>query len=197
MIDSCPMLTAGSGNTLVGGGHEERITPLLFFSCMVAASGGLLFGYELGISGLLSFYLQVFPFLLVQIEMNLLVYAGGVTSMESFLKKFFPGVYDEMKQESKTSNYCTFNSQLLTLFTSSFYISGFFASLVASHATARFGRLFSMRAGGAFFFAGAAIGGAATNVYMLILSRILLGFGAGFTNQVCHLGKKNRTLVFF
>ncbi|PKU66034.1 hexose carrier protein HEX6 [Dendrobium catenatum] len=152
------MSAAGVENNLLGGGHEERITLLLLFSCMVAASGGLLFGYEHGIS-------------------------GGVTSMESFLKKFFPGVYAEMKQDSTTSNYCKFNSQILTLFTSSLYISGFFASLVASHATTRFGRLFSMRVGGAFVFTGAAIGGAAINVYMLILSRILLGFGVGFTIQ--------------
>ncbi|KAK8957993.1 Hexose carrier protein HEX6 [Platanthera zijinensis] len=152
------MVSSGVEKSLLAGDRRERITPLLLFSCMVAASGGLLFGYEHGVS-------------------------GGVISMESFLKEFYPGVYEEMKEDGKTNNYCKFNSQLLTLFTSSLYISGLFASLFASHATTRFGRRFSMRVGGVFVFAGAIIGGAAINFYMLIFSRILLGFGVGFTNQ--------------
>jgi MFS transporter, SP family, sugar:H+ symporter len=41
-----------------------------------------------------------------------------------------------------------------------------------------------MLAGGALFFAGAAVNAAAVNVAMLIVGRMLLGFGIGFTNQV-------------
>ncbi|KAK8957992.1 Hexose carrier protein HEX6 [Platanthera zijinensis] len=144
--------------SLLAGDRKEKITPLLLFSCMVACSGGFLAAYEHSVS-------------------------GGVTSMESFLKQFFPSVYAEMKDDSKASNYCKFNSQVLTLFTSSLYIAGFLASLFASHATSRFGRRFSIRVGGAFAFVGAIIGGSAINLYMLIFSRILQGFGAGFTSQ--------------
>lgn len=152
------MVASSVEKSLLAGDREERITPLVLLSCMVAASGGLLFGYEHGVS-------------------------GGVTSMESFLKEFYPGVYEQIKEDSHSNNYCKFNSQLLTLFTSSLYISGLFASLFASHVTTRFGRRFSMRVGGAFVFAGAIISGAAINFSMLIFSRILLGFGVGFTNQ--------------
>lgn len=38
--------------------------------------------------------------------------------------------------------------------------------------------------GGCIFFAGGAINGAAENIATLILGRILLGLGVGFTNQV-------------
>jgi MFS family permease len=108
---------------------------------------------------------------------------GGVTSMNSFLKRFFPEVY-RRKQSSKVSHYCQFNSELLTLFTSSLYIAGFIATLVASSITRRFGRRTSMLIGGVFFIVGSAFGGAAINIPMLLLNRILLGIGLGFTNQV-------------
>lgn len=41
-----------------------------------------------------------------------------------------------------------------------------------------------MLTGGIVFLLGAAINGAAKNVAMLIIGRILLGIGVGFANQV-------------
>ncbi|KAG1354408.1 putative Hexose carrier protein HEX6 [Cocos nucifera] len=144
------------------GGYNGRVTVFVVLSCMVAASGGLLFGYDLGIS-------------------------GGVSTMEGFLEKFFPKVYTQMKEDTRISNYCRFNSELLTTFTSSLYIAGLVASLFASPITRAFGRRASMLIGGAMFLAGAALGGAAANVYMVIFGRVLLGAGIGFTNQVIRL----------
>ncbi|PKA46445.1 Hexose carrier protein HEX6 [Apostasia shenzhenica] len=135
-----------------------RITAFIVLSSLVAASGGVLFGYDIGIS-------------------------GGVSATESFLRRFFPDVYERAKSDTKISNYCKFNSEKLTTFTSSLYLAGLVASLFASRITDRYGRRTSMIAGGALFLAGSAMGGAAVNVEMLILSRILLGFGIGFTNQ--------------
>ena len=103
--------------------------------------------------------------------------------MDSFLKRFFPEVYRH-KQDSKVSHYCQFDSELLTLFTSSLYIAGLVATLIASSVTRRFGRRASMLIGGTVFIAGSVFGGAAVNVPMLLLNRILLGIGLGFTNQV-------------
>jgi len=34
-----------------GEGYSGRVTPFVVLSCVVAGSGGLLFGYDLGISG--------------------------------------------------------------------------------------------------------------------------------------------------
>ncbi|GFY84386.1 major facilitator superfamily protein [Actinidia rufa] len=108
---------------------------------------------------------------------------GGVTSMESFLKKFFPEVYTKMKEDTKISNYCKFDSQLLTLFTSSLYIAGLIASFFASSVTKAYGRKPSILIGGAAFLAGAALSGAALDISMLIFGRVLLGTGVGFANQ--------------
>ncbi|KAI5381312.1 Sugar transport protein 10 [Lathyrus oleraceus] len=92
-------------------------------TCLVAAMGGLLFGYDLGIT-------------------------GGVTSMESFLIKFFPGVYKQMKDESgHESQYCKFDNELLTLFTSSLYLAALIASFFASITTRMLGRKASMFTG--------------------------------------------------
>ena len=40
------------GFTAAGGGdYEAKITPLVIISCIMAATGGLMFGYDIGISG--------------------------------------------------------------------------------------------------------------------------------------------------
>ncbi|KAF9617520.1 hypothetical protein IFM89_036724 [Coptis chinensis] len=103
--------------------------------------------------------------------------------MEPFLRKFFPEVYTRMKNNIKISNYCKFDSHLLTLFTSSLYLAGLIACLFASSVTRVFGRKASIMVGCASFLTGAALGGASLNIYMLIIGRILLGVGVGFTNQ--------------
>ncbi|XVE56420.1 hypothetical protein DITRI_Ditri04bG0007500 [Diplodiscus trichospermus] len=140
------------------GEYNGRMTLLLVFSCLMAATGGVLFGYDIGIS-------------------------GGVTSMDPFLNEFFPKVYRKMKEDTRISNYCKFDSQLLSLFTSSLYIAGLITSLLKSTLTRALGRKPLILVGGAAFLAGSAIGGGALNIYMLILGRVLLGVGIGFTNQ--------------
>lgn len=36
---------------------EAKITPIVIISCIMAATGGLMFGYDVGISGLLSLFI--------------------------------------------------------------------------------------------------------------------------------------------
>ncbi|XP_058204737.1 hexose carrier protein HEX6-like [Rhododendron vialii] len=146
------------GSEVAAGEYNGRVTSFVVLSCMMAAMGGAIFGYDIGIS-------------------------GGVTSMEPFLKKFFPDVYVRMEEDTKISNYCKFNSELLTSFTSSLYVAGLIASFFASSVTKAFGRKPSILIGGAAFLSGAALNGAASNVYMLIFGRVLLGVGVGFANQ--------------
>ncbi|KAK3230871.1 hypothetical protein Dsin_002752 [Dipteronia sinensis] len=134
-----------------------KITVSVVITCMVAASSGLIFGYDIGIS-------------------------GGVTTMVPFLHKFFPSVLRKAAG-AKTNIYCMYDSQVLTAFTSSLYLAGLASSLVASRLTAALGRRNIMVLGGCTFLAGAAINAGAANIAMLILGRILLGFGVGFTNQ--------------
>lgn len=106
--------------------------------------------------------------------------------MDDFLKKFFPSVYEkEHKLATGEENmYCKFDSQLLTLFTSSLYLAALVASFFAAMVTRSFGRKMSMFLGGVVFLVGSVINGVAVNLAMLILGRILLGVGVGFANQV-------------
>lgn len=152
---------AGGVVVNAAGGREYpgNLTGFVLLTCLVAATGGLIFGYDIGIS-------------------------GGVTSMDSFLNKFFPSVYAKEKEAATTNQYCKFNSQLLTLFTSSLYLAALVASFFAATVTRVFGRKWSMLFGGVTFLAGSAINGVAENVDMLIVGRILLGVGVGFANQV-------------
>ncbi|RYR05885.1 hypothetical protein Ahy_B06g085705 isoform A [Arachis hypogaea] len=112
---------------------------------MVAAFGGLIFGYDLGISG---------------------------------------GVYaKEMNMKPSDNQYCRFDSQVLTLFTSSLYLAALVASLCASSITRIFGRRLTMLSGGILFLVGAGFNAFAQKVWMLIVGRMLLGFGIGCANQ--------------
>ncbi|CAL9080440.1 unnamed protein product [Musa textilis] len=151
---------AGGVIVNTGGGKEYpgKLTLFVFITCVVAATGGLIFGYDIGIS-------------------------GGVTSMNPFLKKFFPEVFRKKEGDKSTNQYCKFDSQLLTTFTSSLYLAALVASFFASTVTRVFGRKWSMLCGGLTFLVGAALNGAAQDVLMLILGRILLGIGVGFANQ--------------
>ncbi|KAL9268309.1 Sugar transport protein 5-like protein, partial [Drosera capensis] len=96
--------------------------------------------------------------------------------MAGFQQKFFVYI---LKKEANAKE----NLYLLTAFTSSLYIAGLPASLVASWLTANFGRKFTIMLGGCTFLLGGAINGGAENIAMLILGRVFMGFGLGFTNQ--------------
>ena len=104
--------------------------------------------------------------------------------MDDFLLKFFPDVY-EKRHNVKTDNYCLFDSEVLTLFTSSLYIAALLTVLLAaSHLTRTRGRKASILIGAVFFLLGSVIDAAAQNLSMLIAGRIALGIGLGFTCQV-------------
>nr|XP_009398213.1 PREDICTED: sugar carrier protein C [Musa acuminata subsp. malaccensis] len=149
-----------SGRSSTQKAYPGKTTPFVILTCLVAATSGLIFGYDLGIS-------------------------GGVTSMEPFLSKFFPSVHRKMMMaaERSSNQYCKFDSQLLTTFTSSLYLATLVTSLLASTVTRALGRKNSMLIGGVIFLAGSVMNGAAENVAMLIVGRILLGVGVGFACQ--------------
>ncbi|KAL5980964.1 Sugar transport protein 13 [Asimina triloba] len=108
---------------------------------------------------------------------------GGVTSMDPFLKKFFPEVYRRTK-EGKDSNYCKYDNEGLQLFTSSLYLAGLTSTFFASYTTRRLGRKHTMLIAGCFFIVGVILNAGARDLAMLIIGRILLGCGVGFVNQV-------------
>ncbi|KAM3342055.1 hypothetical protein P3S68_027021 [Capsicum galapagoense] len=144
--------------TSEGDDYPGKLTWYVVITCIMAAMGGFIFGYDIGIS-------------------------GGVTSMDSFLKRFFMSVYHEQALNTTTNQYCKFDSQLLTLFTSSLYLAALVASIGASFVSKKHGRKLTMFLGGLFFLIGAVLNAAAVHISMLILGRFLLGLGVRFANQ--------------
>ncbi|XP_044500032.1 sugar transport protein 8 [Mangifera indica] len=140
---------------------KSKITIYVIVCWLLAASGGLMFGYDIGIS-------------------------GGVTAMDDFLIEFFPAIY-ERKLHAKENNYCKYDNQILQLFTSSLYLAALFASFLASKVCNKFGRKPTILVASFFFLAGAAISAAAQRLWMLIVGRILLGMGVGFGNEAVPL----------
>ncbi|GAA0154280.1 hypothetical protein Leryth_004998 [Lithospermum erythrorhizon] len=141
----------GSGNT------NSKITPYVLACWILAAFGGLMFGYDIGIS-------------------------GGVSGMDDFLIKFFPLVH-ERKMHVQENNYCKYDDQLLQLFTSSLYLAALISSFFASKACTILGRKPTILMASAFFIAGAIFSALAEHKWMLILGRILFGIGVGFGNE--------------
>ncbi|CAN6448467.1 unnamed protein product [Victoria cruziana] len=140
---------------------QGKFTFYVFICCIMSAFGGLMFGYDIGIS-------------------------GGVTSMDDFLIEFFPKVYHR-KQKIVEDNYCKYDNQYLQLFTSSLYMAALFSTFFASQACKKYGRRPTMRAASLFFLVGVILNAAAINLTMLIIGRILLGIGVGFANSAVPL----------
>ncbi|RWW54921.1 hypothetical protein BHE74_00038467, partial [Ensete ventricosum] len=167
--DKMPAMVMSNAGPGAAKKFEGKITIYVVICGIIAATGGLMFGYDIGIS-------------------------GGVTSMDDFLEEFFPVVY-ERKHKAKEDNYCKFDNQNLQLFTSSLYLAALVASFVASKVCTKHGRRLTMQAASIFFLVGVILNAAAVNIAMLIIGRILLGVGVGFANQVCSIFFLIRFLV--
>ncbi|KAJ6673606.1 SOLUTE CARRIER FAMILY 2 FACILITATED GLUCOSE TRANSPORTER [Salix viminalis] len=151
-----------AGNVKRAHLYEYKITGYFIFACIVAATGGSLFGYDLGVS-------------------------GGVTSMDDFLVEFFPDVYRRKHAHLRETDYCKYDDQILTLFTSSLYFAALVSTFGASYVTRNQGRRASILVGAVSFFTGALVNAFAKNIAMLIIGRCFLGAGIGFSNQAVPL----------
>ncbi|CAN0886991.1 Sugar transport protein 8 [Linum grandiflorum] len=135
----------------------SKLTFYVVICYILAAFGGLMFGYDIGIS-------------------------GGVTAMDDFLIEFFPKVY-QRKLKAKEDNYCKYDDQNLQLFTSSLYLAALVASFAASKVCEKMGRKPTIFVASMFFMGGTALSAGAVNMTMLIFGRVLLGIGVGFGNE--------------
>ncbi|CAN6273174.1 unnamed protein product [Urochloa humidicola] len=147
-------LAVGSGGGTGSGGGAITFTVVV--SCLTAASGGLLLGYDISVT-------------------------GGLMQMESFLQAFFPEILRKTKK-SQQNAYCIFRNQKLTMFVSSLYLAGILSFFVSGHLTRKVGRRNSMLIGGFLFLVGVVLNFTAVNISMLVIGRILLGFAVGFTS---------------
>ena len=155
-VAAAPICTLNSGHLARYG--NQKLNSFVVAVAVLAASGGLLFGYDLGIT-------------------------GGVESNSSFLKEFFPSVYASEQSSDLNGPYCTFNSASLQFFTSVLFLAGLITSPIASWVSDKRGRLVSMFIAAVFFLVGAALNAAAQDLAMLYIGRCCLGCGIGFANS--------------
>eukprot|EP00891_Asterochloris_glomerata_P007570 jgi/Astpho2/7570/Aster-02476 len=132
---------------------DAKCTIFVILACVVAASGGLLFGYDGGIT-------------------------GGVESFPQFLKFYFPDV----QGQHGGNFYCRYNSRVLSTYSAIMHFTGALASLPASWFTQHWGRTRSMIIAGVAYFIGAGLqaGSHSNTLSMIFLGRIFWGIGVGF-----------------
>ncbi|KAK9809510.1 hypothetical protein WJX73_006177 [Symbiochloris irregularis] len=142
-----------------GKRYKGRTTPFVVMTCIVAASGGALFGYDNGIT-------------------------GGVVAMEDFLAKFFPEVLAHIHDDSSPNAdpYCSYDNQGLQWFTSSLFVAGVAAALPAGWLTKKYGRKTTMLVAGILFDIGVVFITAAWSLWVLILGRVFLGVAVSFAS---------------
>jgi len=92
----------------------------VIFIAMIAASGGLLFGFDNGIT-------------------------GGVIAQKPFQALFFPHMLNE--DNTSSDPFCKYDDHLLQLFTSCLFLAGAVAAIIGSWTCKRFGRKATMMAG--------------------------------------------------
>lgn len=136
--------------------YKSSFTWRMFFYCLIASTGGTLFGYDNGIT-------------------------GGVVSMKGFLEKFFPEIPEDYRSEDL---YCMYNNIRLQWFVSCLFVSS--SILEISGIPARIiryrGRRETFILSGLLFFIGSVIQASSEFYWMLIVGRIFLGFGISFSN---------------
>lgn len=102
--------------------------------------------------------------------------------MDDFLVKFFPEVIKK-KLEAHENNYCKYDHPILQLFTSSLYLAALVSSFAASKVCSKFGRKPAIILASLLFLLGSGLNAGAEAMWMLIVGRILFGFGVGFGNE--------------
>ncbi|KAJ1277981.1 hypothetical protein BS78_04G044900 [Paspalum vaginatum] len=142
--------------------YPGEVTGVVFFACFIASIAGCIFGYDIGLT-------------------------SGLTSTDTFLIKFFPSIYEERKNTVIVNQYCKFDSQVLTLFSSSLFLSAMVSAFFAGPLTRSYGRKWTLFTGGFTYVVGACISGVAVNFPMLLTGRILVGAGVGLSIHVAPL----------
>ena len=150
---------------------SQPLTSYVVIVCLVAACGGLLFGYSLAIT-------------------------AGLQAMDSFVQKFFSSANDEGNAASAANEdalaegaqrgveYCPdANLQGYGFYTASLFLAGALASPVTFFTSNYLGRRGSILIAGATYLSGGILQMAAVSVSMLYLGRILTGVAVSFANQ--------------
>jgi sugar porter (SP) family MFS transporter len=131
---------------------DAKTTVYVVLACLVAASGGLLFGYDGGCT-------------------------GGVESFPQFQRWWFPSVIGK----PNTDFYCKYDDKVLSTYSAIMHFTGALASLPASYFTQHYGRTRSMIIAGTAYCLGSILQAAAMrSIAMLFIGRVFWGIGVGF-----------------
>jgi len=142
-------------------GEEQKLTPYAYTTVLLAALGGLLFGYDIGV-------------------------IGGCLTLDGFRETMgWPASIEECGVDRPAEP--TFVSFQQGWITSAFMFGCFFASPLAGYSSDRFGRWKTVLLGTAVFFVGGALQTGANGVGLMIAGRAVSGLSIGILSTVVPL----------
>ncbi|KAI9375811.1 general substrate transporter [Aspergillus egyptiacus] len=143
---------------VAGGRVEAPVTWKTYLMCAFAAFGGIFFGYDSG-------------------------YINGVMAMDYFVHEFTGKVKSEYIAQGREDEYVISSSDK-SLITSILSAGTFFGAIIAGDLADWFGRRTTIVSGCAIFCVGVALQTASTTVPMLVVGRLIAGFGVGFVSAI-------------
>ncbi|KAE8342347.1 hypothetical protein BDV24DRAFT_130731 [Aspergillus arachidicola] len=133
---------------------EAPVTFKTYMMCAFAAFGGIFFGYDSG-------------------------YINGVMGMSYFIQEF-----EGLDPATTDSAHFVVSSWKKSLITSILSAGTFFGALIAGDLADWFGRRITIVSGCAIFIVGVVLQTASTTVALLVVGRLIAGFGVGFVSAI-------------
>ncbi|KAL2820100.1 general substrate transporter [Aspergillus granulosus] len=141
---------------VAGGRVEAPVTWKTYLMCAFAAFGGIFFGYDSG-------------------------YINGVMAMDYFIHEF--SGKDKADYVNNPEDY-VISSSNKSLITSILSAGTFFGAIIAGDLADWFGRRTTIISGCLVFMVGVALQIASTTVALLVVGRLIAGFGVGFVSAI-------------
>ncbi|KAE8372305.1 general substrate transporter [Aspergillus bertholletiae] len=133
---------------------EAPVTLKTYLMCAFAAFGGIFFGYDSG-------------------------YINGVMGMDYFIEEF-----ENLDPLTTPKEKFVVSSSRKSLITSILSAGTFFGALIAGDLADWFGRRTTIISGCAIFIVGVVLQTASTTVALLVVGRLIAGFGVGFVSAI-------------
>ncbi|KAL3458212.1 general substrate transporter [Aspergillus heterothallicus] len=142
-------------DTVAGGRIEAPITWKTYLMCAFAAFGGIFFGYDSG-------------------------YINGVLGMDYFIHEFTGKVKEELDDPADYAISASNKSLIVSILSA----GTFFGALIAGDISDWYGRRTTIICGCGVFSIGVAFQIASTTLAMLVVGRLIAGFGVGFVSAI-------------
>ncbi|KAL4927545.1 sugar porter family MFS transporter [Aspergillus undulatus] len=150
-------VTVAADGVVDGQRVEAPVTWKTYMMCAFAAFGGIFFGYDSG-------------------------YINGVMAMDYFVHEFSGKIKADYEPDNLDAY--VISSSNKSLITSILSCGTFFGALIAGDLADWFGRRTTIISGCAIFMVGVALQTASTTVALLVVGRLIAGFGVGFVSAI-------------